>query len=201
MNIKVNLLPEAKLHKLRSQSKRRQFATIAGLTGGIVGAIIIVFAMLQVFLLSTFAINEGKMKDLEKEISSSKEMEQKTATLQANLASFYQLNDDRTYASRLFTNLTNATPAGITINDFEISEEDVVTVSGSAGSFAEVAAFAKSLEEYNVNYKPQPELERKPVFTEVKINSVSKDDNTTKVDFDISFKADRELLKQQSEKK
>ncbi len=201
MNVKVNLLPEAKLHKLKSQAKRRQYATIAGLTGGIAAALIIVFVMLQVFLVSTYAINENRMKDLDREIANSKEMEQKSATLQENLAAFYQQNNDRTYASRIFTNLANATPPTITINDFEISEEDLVTITGSANSFAEVAAFAKALEEYNVNYKPQPGLDREPVFTEVKINSVNKDENSNKVDFDISFKANKELLKKQSENK
>lgn len=201
MNVKVNLLPEAKLHKIKSQAKRRNYATVAGLAGGIAAAVIIVLVMLQVFLLSTYAINENRMKELNREIDTSRDMEQKSATLQANLGSWSTLNDNRTYASRIFVNLANATPAGITISAFEISEEDVVTISGSAGSFAEVAAFAKALEEYNVNYKPQPDLERKPVFTEVKITSVNKDDNSNKVDYNISFKADKELLKKQSEDK
>ncbi len=197
MNILVNLLPEAKLHKLKIQAKRRKYSTIAGLTGGVVVAIIIVLVMLQVFLVSTYAINENQMKSLKKEISNSKEMEQSAATLQENLASFYKLNEERTYASRIFTNLEKATPAGITISSFKITSKDVVTISGSAGSFAEVAAFAKSLQEYNVNYLPQPDLDRKPIFTEVTIVSVSKDTNSNNVNYSITFKTNKELLKKQ----
>ncbi len=197
MSIHINLLPEARLIKLRNQGKKRTYATIAGLVGGLVLATIIIIGMLQVFLISTYAVNEGKINSLNKELVSTKDMEQKSATLQANLASFYELNKNRTYASRIFTNLFEAIPENVSISSVEIDDQDIVTVTGVTDSFADVAKFAESLKQYNVNYKPQADLERKPIFTEVSISSVSKDGNTTKVNYSISFKVDRELIKGQ----
>lgn len=141
------------------------------------------------------------MNSLKNEISKSKEMEQSASTLQQNLNSFYELNEDRTFASRIFTNLEKATPDNITISSFKITSKDLVTLNGSAGSFAEVAAFAKSLEEYNVNYLPQEGLDRKPIFTEVTIVSTSKDSSSNNVNYSITFKTDKELLKKQKGEK
>lgn len=197
MTIRINLLPEARMHRLRNQSKKKTYATVAGLVGGITIATIIVFGMLQVFLISTYAVNENRIKSLTKELDSTKELEENATTLQGNLASFYSLNSERTYASRIFTNLFNTIPDDISITSFQIDEQGKVTISGTANSFADVSKFAESLKLYNVDYKPQKDLERKPIFTDVSITTVSKDTNTGKVNYSISFSVDDELLKKQ----
>lgn len=165
--------------------------------GGITLATIIVFGMLQVFLLSTYAVNENRIKSLTKEIDVNHDMEQSAATLQGNLASFYALNTNRTYASRVFSNLFKAIPGNITINSFQIDDQDKVTVSGTADSFADVSKFAESLKQYNVDFLPQKDLERKPIFMDVTITSVSKDTNTGKVNYSLTFNVDKELIKKQ----
>lgn len=195
MNVHVNLLPEARILKLKAQSRRRFVGTLTGLVCGITAAIIIVLVMLQVFLLSTYQLNQNRIADLKTTIGKSHEMEQQTATLQANLNSFYTLNQERLYASRVFTNLGNTIPSGVTVNSFQISDDNVVTITGTANSFADVASFAKALTDYNVNYKPQPELERKPLFTDVSITSLSKDATSGKVNFSMTFKVDTSLFK------
>lgn len=201
MNVRVNLLPEARLHKIKLQARRRQYSAFASITAGIVVSVSIVLGMLQVFLLSTHGMNEARIKGLESEIAKSKDMEQRTATLQANLASFYRLNTDRTYASRIFTNLVNTIPFGVTVGSFEISESDMTTINGTANSYAEVASFANALKQYNLDFMPQPDLDRKAVFTDIKIESVAKDENTSRVSFVLTFGADKDLLRQQGETK
>lgn len=197
MNIQVNLLPEARMLRLRNKSKKKTYATLTGLVGGIILATIIVLGMLQVFLISTYAVNENQIKTLTNELDSTKDTELNAATLQGNLASFYNLNTNRTYASRVFTNLFNTIPGNITITSFQIDDQDKVTISGTADSFADVSVFAESLKQYNVDYKPQKDLERKPIFTDVSITSVTKDTNTGKVNYSLSFSVDKELLKKQ----
>ena len=64
MNIQVNLLPEARIHKLRNQAKKRTYSTIAGLTGGILLAAIVVFVMLQGFLAATYGANKERINKL-----------------------------------------------------------------------------------------------------------------------------------------
>lgn len=196
--IRINLLPEARMLRLKNQAKKKTYATVAGLVGGLMLATIIVFGMLQVFLISTYVVNENRINSLTKELDSTKEMEQSTATLQANLASFYSLNENRTYASRIFTNLFNTVPTSVSISSFQIDDQGKVTISGTANSFSDVSIFAESLKQYNVDYKPQKDLERKPIFTDVAITTVSKDSNSGKVNYSLTFNVDNELLKKQN---
>lgn len=195
MNVHVNLLPEARVLKLQAQSRRRTVSAVTGLVCGLIAATIIVFGMLQVFLISTYQLNQTKISDLRSQADKSKDMEQQASTLQEHLASFYTLNKNRLYASKIFTNLDSAVPAGVTVNTLQISKDNVMTITGTAGSFADVASFAKALEDYNVNYKPQPELERKPLFTEISITTLSKDSSSNKVNYTMTFKVNADLFK------
>lgn len=195
MNVHINLLPEARVLKLRAQSRRRTAGTVTGLVCGLVGATIIVFGMLQVFLISTYGINQAKISDLRVQANKSHDMEQEASTLQEHLASFYTLNQNRLYASKIFINIGNAVPAGVSISTYQMTKDNIMTITGSASSFADVASFAKALEDYNVNYKPQPEMERKPLFTDISITTLSKDSSSNKVNYTMTFKVHTDLFK------
>jgi len=200
MNIQVNLLPEARMHKLRNASKKKTYATIAGLAGGIALAAIIVFLMLQGFLTATYAANNNKINSLNKELETSKPMEQEAATLQNNLASFYQTNKNRTYVTRFFTNFFKMIPDFVKIDSVSIGGDNTVTIAGTTNSFADVSRFANLLEQYNLNYLPQPDLDRVAIFTDANFTSVSKDTKTGKTTFSMTFKVDQDLLKKQAKK-
>lgn len=199
MSIQINLLPEARMAKLRNKSKKTRYIAVASVVGGSVAAVAVVLIMLQVFLVGTFAQGEDKIKNLNADISKSVTTEQVSATLQANLASFYTLNNSRTYASRIFSNLFKAVPENIVITSVGIDSKDVISISGTTDSFADVSKFAAILELYNLDYLPQPDLERKAIFTDTLIVSVSKSTDG-KVSFSITCKVNQLLLKQQRSK-
>ncbi len=199
MSIQINLLPEARLIKLRNKSKKTRYLAIAAVIGGSLTAVAIVLIMLQVFLVATFRQGEDNIKTLNADISKSVTTEQVSATLQANLASFYALNNSRTYATRIFSNLFKAVPENITITSVGIDSKDAISISGTTDSFASVSKFALILELYNLDYLPQPDLERKAVFTDTRIVSVNKSTDGN-VAFSITCKVDQLLLKQQRSK-
>jgi Tfp pilus assembly protein PilN len=188
------------MHKLRNASKKKTYATITGLAGGIALAAIIVFLMLQGFLTATYAANNNKINSLNKELESSKPMEQEAATLQNNLASFYQTNKNRTYVTRFFTNFFKMIPDFVKIDSVSIGGDNTVTIAGTTNSFADVSRFANLLEQYNLNYLPQPDLDRVAIFTDANFTSVSKDTKTGKTTFSMTFKVDQDLLKKQAKK-
>ncbi len=200
MNIQINLLPEARMHKLRNAAKKKTYATIAGLTGGILVAAIVVFIMLQGFLSATYSANNTKINDLNKELATTKPMEEESATLQANLASFYQLNTNRTYVTRFFTNFFKMVPSFVKIDSVAIAADNTVTVTGSTQSFADVSRFANLVEQYNLNYLPQEDLDRVAIFTNANFTSVNKDTKTGKTTFSMTFKVNQDLLKKQAKK-
>lgn len=123
-------------------------------------------------------------------------MEKQASTLQDNLAAFATQNGNRLYVSQMFQNLGNAIPANIKITSFEITGDNQVTISGTAPSYVAVGVFSKALQEYNVNFLPQPNLERKALFTNVQITTVSKGSDNTgdSVNFTMTFNVDSSLF-------
>lgn len=190
MSVRVNLLPEARMHTLELRARKRLFNTITTVVAVIAGTILVTLLLLLGYTYSQQRLNAAKIVSLDSDIAKQHDMEQSAATLQEHLASFYQLNATRLYVSSVFTNVGNTIPNGVKITNFQISANNLVTVSGTAQSIAEVSTFSQALEEYNVNYKPQEGYDRKPFFTTINITSVTKDTSTGQVNFTMTFKAD-----------
>lgn len=196
MNIQLNLLPEARLLRIKNQARRRKYAALAGLIAGTIIATVVVFLLLQGFLLSTYQVGQNKIKDLKKSLATTADLEEKATTLQNNLARFSEVNATRTNASQIFADLFDATPSNVTINSLSISSTGIVSITGTTGSYADVGTYSKSLQEYNLNYKPQPNIDRGAIFQDVQIISVSKGQADT-TSFSIEFKINQELIKKQ----
>lgn len=200
MMLQINLLPEARMLKLQAMARKRMATTITILVAIVFATIIVTLLLLLGYTYSVSRSNEARIATLKKDVGSQKEMEQKAATLQENLAAFASLQSSRLYVSEIFRNLGNVIPTDVKITSFEISSDYLVTVSGTAPSFAAVSTFSKSLQEYNVNFKPQANLERKPLFTDPTITSVSKETGTGSasngVNFTMTFKVDPSLFNQ-----
>ncbi|HMS92691.1 MAG TPA: PilN domain-containing protein [Candidatus Saccharibacteria bacterium] len=198
MSLQVNLLPEARILKLQAQARKRTANTIMILTGIVTVTIIITLLLLLGYTYSLYQANESRISTIKSDISTQQDMEQKAATLQENLASFSALQKTRLYVSEIFVNLSKIVPSDIKLSSFKISENYVVSISGTAPSFAAVSSFSKALQEYNLNFKPQANLERKALFSDVVIASVSKEEGsgTSEVKFNMTFKVDASLFNQ-----
>ena len=198
MSLQVNLLPEARILKLQAQARKRTANTIMILTGIVTVTIIITLLLLLGYTYSLYQANESRISTIKSDISTQQDMEQKAATLQENLASFSALQKTRLYVSEIFVNLSTIVPSDIKLSSFKISENYVVSISGTAPSFAAVSSFSKALQEYNLNFKPQANLERKALFSDVVIASVSKEEGsgTSEVKFNMTFKVDASLFNQ-----
>ncbi len=196
MMLQINLLPEARILKLKDMTRKRTAATITILTILVVGTIIATLVLLLGYEYSLNRATQLRIDSLKKDINSKRDLEQKSATLQENLAAFATQQQSRLYVSEIFRNLGSVIPANVKINSFQISNDYLVTVSGTAPSFAAVSTFSEALQQYNVNFKPQANLERKQLFTDVKITSVSRDSNSTTVTFTMTFKVDPTLFNQ-----
>jgi len=198
MTLQVNLLPEARILKLQAQARKRTANTIMILTGIVTATIIVTLLLLLGYTYSLYQANESRISTIKKDIATQQDMEQKAATLQENLASFAELQKSRLYVSEIFVNLSKIVPSDIKLSSFKISEDYIVSVSGTAPSFAAVSSFSKALQEYNLNFKPQANLERKALFSDVVIASVSKESGSgnTSVKFNMTFKVDPSLFNQ-----
>ncbi len=197
MSILINLLPEARLAKLRNQSRKRFYTTIAIVSTGSVATVVITFLLFLGFLNATYLINESRLNDLNQEISKNKDLEQKAATLQANLQEFTILNQKRTYPTRIYKNLYEATPDNVKITSIQVNVDGKITISGTTNSFADVGRYKEILLSYNVNYKLQPNLDRSAIFTSVEIKSASPNIATGTVTFSLDVTVDQKVLAKQ----
>ncbi len=193
--ILINLLPEARLSKLRDQQRKKLATTVMIAVCIVVATIIGTLLLLMAYNATVKAANDGSINKLKADVAKSKDMEQETATIQEHLDSFMTLHKNRLYASEIFSNFGNTIPADVSVTSFALADDYTATISGTTTSIKQVSVFSKALEEYNVNFKPQPDLARKPLFSSVKISSVSNDATSSKVTFSMTFKVDPSLFK------
>lgn len=196
MMLQINLLPEARIVKLQAMARKRSVTTATVIVGIVFATVAITLLLLLGYMYSVHATNEVRISSLKSTIAKSADMEKQASTLQQNLAIFASQNSSRLFVSQLFQNLGNAIPSDIKITSFDITGNNEVTISGTAPSFAAVGVLSKSLQEYNLNFKPQPNLERKALFSNVQITSVTKstDSGSSAVNFSMTFSVDSSLF-------
>ncbi len=195
MSVLINLLPEARVAKLRDEKRKKLAMTIMIAVCVVIATIIGTLLLLMAYNATVAQANKGTINGLNEDVTKSKDMEQQAATIQEHLATFYSLHSSRLYASEIFSNFGNTIPSDVTVSSFALADDYTATISGSTSSIKEVSVFSKALEEYNVNFKPQENLDRKQLFSGVKITSVSKDNSSSKVTFSMTFKVDPSLFK------
>lgn len=196
MMLQINLLPEARILKLQAATRKRFALTITVIIAIVTTTVTATVLLLLGYTYSVSRAQQSKIDTLNKDIATQKDLEQNSATLQENLNAFFQLQNSRLYVSEIFRNLGNVIPVDVKITSFQISPDYLVTISGNASSYASVGAFSKTLQEYNVNFKPQPNLDRRPLFSNPVIGSVSKgsDSGSGSVNFSMTFKVDPTLF-------
>ena len=195
MSVLINLLPEARLIKLRDAKRKKLAMTSMIVVCVVIATIIVTLLLLMGYNAAVSASNKGRIFELKESVSKSKDVEQGAATLQEHLASFIKLNSTRLYASEIFSNFGNTIPSDVTVTSFALADDYTATISGSTTSIKQVSVFSNALEQYNVNFKPQPNLDRKQLFLSPTITSVSKDEAGSKVTFSMTFKVDPTLFK------
>jgi Tfp pilus assembly protein PilN len=195
-SLQINLLPEARIVKLQAMARKRMFTTITVIVAIVFITVAVTLVLLLGYMYSLNATNTARISSLKQNIGKSADLEKKASTLQQNLAAFSGQNSSRLYVSQLFQNLSNVIPADIKITSFDITGDNQVTISGTAPSYAAVGVFSKALQEYNLNFKPQPNLERKALFSSVQITSVTKsaEGGGDAVNFSMTFSVDPSLF-------
>lgn len=183
---------------LQATSKKRTAKTSVIILSVVVVTIIVTLLLLIGYAYSTYRAGEARVNTLKKDIAPEVSIEQQAATLQENLAAFSSLQSSRLYVSEIFKALGNIIPNGVKVTSFQIGSDYLVTISGTAPNFASVSTFSEALQQYNVNFKPQSNLERKPLFTSVTITSVSKAGgaSSNEVNYTMTFKVDPTLFNQ-----
>lgn len=194
MLVKINLLPEARLVKLRDKKRKQYYTLLAGIV--IAGVIAILIALYIFYGLRTAQknLNFSTINKQKSDVAAQKELELNASTLQEHLDSNTSLNSNRIYVSEIFNQLVKTLPDKVKLTSFSVDENYNCNIQGSAPDIKTVGTFAKALENFNVNFANIPEADRKPFFNSVSVDQVTKQSNEEKVNFSIKFKVDKDLI-------
>jgi Tfp pilus assembly protein PilN len=177
MSIRVNLLPDVRLAKMRDQRTRHMVAGISilvwAVTGLVVGGMGILYAAEKVQLAN---LNKAIAAD-KAELASISGLNSALTAQQAtkNLGSLY---DSRTYFSAFMPLLMSRLPLEVSIQSVQQNESGTLTISGVAKSIQAANKFTDSLKVASpkILFPNDETASDLPYFTAVEVNQFAKDD-------------------------
>lgn len=187
--IQFNLLPDVKLDYIKTHRAKRTVIVISALVSGVLLAVLILlFLVVNVF-------QKQHLKDLQHDIDQRSQQLQKTPdlnkilTVQNQLQSLPGLLTQKPVVSRLFTYITQTTPANVTISKYDIDfDGHTFSISGNTDSLETVNKFVDSLK--FTTYAPQVQTDQsqaKKAFSNVVLSSFSRDDKGATYQMDLEF--------------
>ncbi len=199
MQVLINLVPEARLIKLKQKRNKRLLTTITVLVGVVAASIAGTLIVLIIANQAIFAVNESAIKDKKQQITdiNKNNMEKSAATLQEHLASFKALNDDRLYASKIFAEFSQTIQPDITVKSFDVTDDYTVSISGTSDKDPQhVSKFVTAIDDYGTTYKKKQDSDPVDYFNAVEILTISRSGESAEgaTEFTISFKASQSVF-------
>lgn len=144
--LQFNLLPDVKKEYIKAKRQKRLIYSISVTAAGAsVAVLVILFSFVQ-FVQKT-SIN-NLTKDIESEISGIESIDgiNEILTIQSQLNTLPSLHKEKPETSRIFSYLTQLTPAEVKISDVNLNlEESIITIEGIAPDLASVNRFSDTL--------------------------------------------------------
>jgi len=129
-----------------------------------------------------------ELKNLETSVTNLRSDITKLSDIEINARNLYKKSNtlssifkERIYYSKLLSELETSIPSSVSIKSFSLGKDDSISISGQADDYNSVQDFSNKLLSMEV-------------FTEVQLNSVSLEGQSSKVDFFILVKYSEELL-------
>jgi Tfp pilus assembly protein PilN len=195
MSVRINLLPEARMIKLKNQQTKRLVTVVCLVLCSSVAIILVVLMLLLGARNIQFATNKNTIDGLNQKIAAKQDVEQDAAWFNGALAEADKLSNNRVLISQLFARLADASPEDIKITNLTVDPDYRVKASVEAKDFNNVALFINALKSYNVDFNPIPGFDRIPVFKDVDVQAVTKRKQTDDANFEVTFTVDEQLVK------
>lgn len=143
---KINLLP---WREARRKELQNQFVAILGVVAlcaaGVWGAVHFYHVQLIEVSNSRIKYVEQQIESVDKKIEEIKELEKEKESLLSRMRAIEQLQGNRPLIVRLFDELVNSLPEGVTVTDIT-QKGTTITLNGLAQSNARVSSFMRQLE-------------------------------------------------------
>jgi hypothetical protein len=190
--IQFNLLPDIKLAYIKAQRQRRLVVSISLL-------ICIASVLLLALLLSVDGLQHKHLNDLKRDIDreskalSSEPNINTILTVQHQLASLPDLDDQKPVVERLFDYMNQVTPAQVSINDLQVDfTSQNFNITGTADAISSITQYVNTLKlttyVTSSNKTPQPAFTN-VVLTSFGLNSTGQD-RSQAASYQITLNAD-----------
>ncbi len=192
MSVRINLLPEARILKLRNTKTKRLVAVACVLISGVfISAMVILLLLLGTRNLIA-AKNTNDITALKAELDTKQDVIKGITRFNQALNNVSQLDENRIYLSKIFDVVSKSIPTDSHLTELSVDTDYNVKASVKAADYETVSRFITALQNYNVTYGEVTGLAKKPVFLNIAVDTVTKKQDVT---FDISFSVDKELVK------
>jgi len=172
MSIVINLLPDLRQVRLKERRQRR-LATVVSIM--VASTSVGILLLLFVFAVGQQAVIDSLSKNInnKRQTLESKPSLIDALTAQQHIASLPIVWAQRVYLNRLFDAYEQANPTDVSLNGLSISVDNVIEVTGSAGSYQSVAKLAEAMSQENITFGKNAKLTNQPYFRGVNIRSAS----------------------------
>jgi Tfp pilus assembly protein PilN len=186
MGIQFNLLPDIKIAYLKARRQEHMVVLVSVL------ATIAALAVFAILISVVYGLQKKNLSDLSADIKiASQKLEDtenldKILTVQNQLEALPTLHDQKVVSSRLYTMLSQVTPAEASIAKLNVDYvTDTMTISGSATTLAVVNQYADTLK--FTNYSTKANKTEKSAFSDVVLSSFTRDKKSTTYEIALKF--------------
>lgn len=178
MLVQFNLLPDVKLKYVKAQRTRRLVTFIATVVGIVSLTVLLFLLFLVKFAQVRYIdnINQSISKNSQ-ELKSVKDIE-KMLTVQKQLNTLTSLHESKPVSSRVFTYLSQTTPAQASLNKLTLDYNlGTLTIGGTAPSFDVVQVYTNTLKSAEYTTESKPGTTSK-AFSEVVLSNFSRNEQS-----------------------
>ncbi len=182
--VQFNLLPDIKKEYIKAKRLKRLIMTLSAVAAG--SSILIVFLTFTFVQVGQKRDIDNITKDIQAEVSSLRSVNDldKILTIQNQLTELPVLHEEKPQTSRLFSILTQVTPADIKIQEVSFDFlEGTMVIAGSASDLASINRYADTLK--FARYNTQDENDLVP-FTSV-LTTLSRNEESASYEIEVDF--------------
>jgi hypothetical protein len=183
--IQLNLIPDVKAQYLKAERTRKTVIVVSVIV--IIASAGLVAIMLSILGTQKLALDSAnkKIDKASNELKQTADIE-KMLTVQSQLNSLDQLHNNKTVNSRLFGYLAKIVPSQVQISKVDINFEDnSIKISGTSDSLESNNKFVDTLK--FTNYQLSGSEDKTPAFSNVVLNTFSRDDKGATFDISMNF--------------
>jgi hypothetical protein len=145
MSVRINLLPDIRLAKIRARHIRQLAFGIATLTSGLAIGIVVVLVIITTAQQLQIAGLNKSIHDKQSELAGKSDL-QEIATLQQHLNSLPTLYSDRPSIVAFFAAVQKVTPTELSLNKVDFTQLATIQATGNARSMATVDKLVKAMQ-------------------------------------------------------